>query len=383
MELYQVLVPFTPVAKQTMESGEGGLGMAIKAEEAWTGGDFVICRLETDDGHVGLGESFVWLPETGVSPAQIIDIIRESLHKYVLGANPFDIEQINHRMDANVTRNEVAKGLLDMACYDLMGQIKGVPASQFMGDPSIDVIPLAALVPLVDVETMIALAEMFVKMGHRTIRIKLGRGISEDVAIMEQIRNHLGPDIRLRVDYNQAYTPDVAIEAIAGIEQFNIDVAEQPVAAEDYIGMASVQKNVHVPLMAHEGCFSLRDFLVLAELGAVQVLGLNSERPGGVTKALQALDIAKQRGMGVVIHNQTLGIASAMQLHLAAARYNDLGHEMELSGQYMFEDDLITTPIDYKKGKAKLPSGPGFGVTLDKSALEKYMINAPVELKLH
>jgi len=87
--------------------------------------------------------------------------------------------------------------------------------------------------------------------------------------------------------------------------------------------------------------------------------------------------------MGVVIHNQTLGIASAMQLHLAAARYNDLGHEMELSGQYMFEDDLITTPIDYKKGKAKLPSGPGFGVTLDKSALEKYMINAPVELKLH
>ncbi|HME56099.1 MAG TPA: mandelate racemase/muconate lactonizing enzyme family protein [Candidatus Lokiarchaeia archaeon] len=383
IELFPVFIPFTPIAQQTMESGEGGLGMAIKTEEAWTGGDFVICRLVTSDGYVGLGESFVWLPETGVSPAQITSIIQRSLHTYILGANPFDIKIVNQRMDANVARNEVAKGLLDMACYDLMGRIKDVPACNFMGNPSIDAIPLAALVPLVDVETMVALAEMFVKTGYRTIRVKLGRGIFEDAAIMGQLRDYVGPDIRFRVDYNQAYTPNDAIEAISAIEQFNVDVVEQPVAAEDYIGMAMVQKHVNVPLMAHEGFFSLRDFLVLAELGAVQVLGLNSERPGGVTKALEVLDIAKQRSMGAVIHNQTLGIASAMQLHLAAARYNDLGHDPELTGQYMFEEDLITTPIEYKKGTAKLPRGPGFGVDLDTSALEKYTIDAPVEIKLH
>lgn len=381
IELYQVLVPFTPIARQTMESGEGGLGMAIRVEEAWTGGDFVICRLETDDGHVGLGESFVWLPETGISPVQIIDIIKRSLYKYVLGSNPFDIERINQRMDANVARNEVAKGLLDMACYDLMGHIKGVPASRFMGDPTIESIPIAALVPLVDTDTMVAISKMYVKAGHRTIRIKLGRGVTEDVAIMGAIRDHVGDDIRLRVDYNQAYTPEDAVKAITAIEQYNIDVAEQPVRAEDYLAMVFVQKHVNVPLMAHEGCFSLRDFIVLAELGAVRVLGFNSERPGGVTKALEALNIAKQRGMSAVLHNQTLGIASAMQLHLAAARFNDLSHEPELSGQYMFEDDLITTPIDYNKGKAKLPEGSGFGVNLDTSALEKYMIDAPVEVK--
>jgi muconate cycloisomerase len=381
IELYPVLVPITQVARQAMESGERGLGMAIKAEEAWTGGDFVICRVECSDGHVGLGEAFVWLPETGVSPAQIIDVIQNALHKYVLGANPFDIEKINKRMDTNVTRNEVAKGLLDMACYDLMGRINDVPASKFMGNTKIDEIPLAALVPLADMDTMVALAKMFVKMGYRTIRIKLGRGADEDVAIMDRIRGQIGNDIRLRVDYNQAYSPENAIEAITAIEQYAIDVAEQPVDAEDYLGMAFVQKRVSVPLMAHEGSFSLRDVEVLMELGAIRVVGLNSERPGGVTKALKALDLAKQHGMGAVIHNQTLGIASAMQLHLAAARYDDLGHEPELSGQYMFEDDLVTAPIDYKKGKARLPVGPGFGVDLDIDAVEKYMNGSPVTIK--
>jgi hypothetical protein len=67
IELRPIFVPFLEAVKQTTQSGAGGLGMAIVAEEAWLGEDFVICRLIADDGSAGVGEAFVRLPETGVS----------------------------------------------------------------------------------------------------------------------------------------------------------------------------------------------------------------------------------------------------------------------------------------------------------------------------
>jgi muconate cycloisomerase len=382
IELTPIFVPFFETVKQAMQSGAGGLGMAIAAEEAWLGGEFVICKLIAEDGSSGLGEAFVWLPETGVSPNQIIDAIQHALGKYLIGESPFNIERIRRRMDINVTRTEVAKGLLDMACYDLMGKISGRPACDFMGGRTVDRIPLAALIPLMDVDSMVGFARHFHGEGINTIRAKLGTSIKEDVKIMEKMRETLGGDVRIRVDYNQAYSPPEAVRAIKAIEPFGIDFAEQPVRATDYVGMAHVQKHVDTPLMAHEGCFSLQDIITLVELGAVGVVGVNSERPGGVTNALRAITYAEQKGMGVVIHNQTLGIAAAMQIHLASARYHSLGHATELFGHVMLEDDLLTEPIDYSEGFARVPAGSGWGVQLDEDALKRYLTTPTVAVQV-
>jgi muconate cycloisomerase len=381
IELTPIYVPFKKKVREMMQSGQGGLGMAIPAEEEWLGGDFLICQLIMEDGTVGLGEVFVWLPETGVSTTQIIDIIEKGLHKYVLNENPFNIDKINQRMDNNVARNEVAKGLLDMACYDLMGKIKGQPACEIMGKNQAESIPLAAMVPLSDIDTMKDVALSFKYMSYNTFRIKLGNKIAEDKQIMNELRDLLGPDVNLRVDYNQAYKVNEAIQAIKTIEEFNIDLVEQPVKADDYLGMAQVQKNVNIPLMAHEGFFSLRDFIVLAELGAIGVLGMNSERPGGVSKALKALDHADMIGMKAVLHNQPLGIATAMHVHLNVARKQSFRYATELFGDIMLEDDLITKPIKYRKGMAYLPKGDGWGVTLDMDAMEKYATGETITIK--
>lgn len=381
IELFSLFVPFREEVRRIMDSSAGGLGMAIPAEEPWTGGDFVICRLTAGNGHTGVGEAFVWLPETGLIPEQITSVIAQALWRNVLGANPFDVENIAQRMDRNVARNEVAKGLLDMACYDLAGRIAGLAAGELMGGLQTGEVPLAALVPLMRAEDMASMAGAFREAGFRTLRIKLGEGAEEDERIMEAVRGEVGEDTRLRVDYNQAYGPEEAVGAILAIEQFGIDVAEQPVAAEDYAGMAAVQGRVGIPLMAHEGCFSLRDIFTLAELGAIGVVGINSERPGGISGALRAIDFAAGRGMGVVLHNQTLGIATAAQLHLASARHDLLGHDAELFGEVMFEDDIILEPIAYSGGAADVPQGPGFGIELDEEALERYAVAEPLVIE--
>ena len=86
--------------------------------------------------------------------------------------------------------------------------------------------------------------------------------------------------------------------------------------------------------------------------------------------------------MGIVIHNQSAGISSAVLLHLAAARFPYLGHAVELFGNVMLEDDLIIDPIDYDGGKGKVPRGLGWGVLLDEAALDKYSTGKTVKLTL-
>ncbi|MCP4216653.1 MAG: hypothetical protein GY765_18520, partial [bacterium] len=262
--------------------------MALQSEEEWVGGDFVICKLITEDSVVGLGEAFVWLPETGVTPSQLITVIEKELYKYILGESPFDVERMKDRMDNNVARSEVSKGLLDIACYDLMGKLTGQPACNFMGGRVSGTIPNAVVIPLIAPESMLAFCKEFHNRGFRTFRLKLGRNINDDVANVSAVRKGLGDDARIRVDYNQAYLPVDAVKAINAIAPYGIDCVEQPVKSTDFIGMAYVQKRVDVPLMAHEGAFSLQDMTTLLELGAIGVMGINSERPGGVTKALKA-----------------------------------------------------------------------------------------------
>ena len=381
IELTPIHVPFRPQVRKAMGESEGGLGMAIPADEVWLGGDFVICKLFDNEGNVGLGEAFVWLPETGVSPEQIIDSIDKALKLYILGESPFNTEKMLYKMDNNVSRNEVAKGLLDIACYDLMGKILNKPCHDIMGGKIVDELPLCALIPLGSPMLMKGITRSYKKQGFKTFRIKLGMGPDEDSEMMEAIITKLERDDRLRVDYNQAYTPPMAVRAIEAIEEYGIDVAEQPVNKDDYMGMVYVQDRVGVPLMCHEGQFSMRDIITLVELGAIEVIGINTERPGGVTNALKAIDYAKMNGLGVVLHNQPLGIASAVQAHIGAARFNSLGHSMELFGDVMMEDDLIKTALDYSGGTIKLPTGPGWGVELDEDALQKYATGSTLTIE--
>jgi len=381
MELTPVFVPFRELVKEAMRPS-GGLGMAIAAEEAWLGGDFAICKLTDEDGNTGLGEQFVWWPETGVSPKQIILAVQEALHKYVLGQSPFNYRDIRLHMNNNVARNETAKGLLDMACWDLMGKIEQKAVCELMGGRQADVLPLAALVPLMDATDMADLAYGWQEEGYGTIRLKLGRSAKADEEILRRVRQRLGKEARIRVDYNQAYCPEDAVNAIKAIEPYDIELAEQPVAAADFSGMAYVQQRVNTPLMSHEGCFSLQDIEILTALKAVRVIGINSERPGGVTNALDAMKYANGHGFGVVIHNQTMGIADAMMIHLAAAHYPSLGHAIELFGNVMYEDDLIVTPLNFNAGTVRVHQGPGWGVELDEAALQRYAAGPTVVIKL-
>ena len=223
-----------------------------------------------------------------------------------------------------------------------------------MGGRGADVLPLAALIPLGDADSMIGMALAFQKNGISTFRLKLGTSIEFDRRVIAQAREALGPAARLRVDYSQAYTPSEAIRAIATIAPFGIDCADQPVRADDWIGMSRVHHAVPLPLMAHEGCFSLTD-VTLIELGAVGVLGVNTERPVA-SRRPRAMTTPARMG---TVPQSAARIASAAQVHLGAARASVLGTRWNCS-DVMLEDDRSSSARLREQRCAS--DGPGLGV---------------------
>jgi muconate cycloisomerase len=382
LELFGARVPFSSIARQAMDSSATGLGMAIPAEEPWEAGDFVFARLVDDDGVEGWGEVFMWLPETGVSPAELLTSVPSGLARYVLGRRPADVHAIRARMDRNVTRNEVGKGVLDLALFDLGARQVGRPVHDLIGGRGADRLPLCGLVPLADVDTTVAICTGYVRSGYRTLRLKLGTGPEVDRDTVAAVRDAVGSQVRLRADYNQAYSPAQAVRALRLLEPLGLDAAEQPLRVGDLLGMVEVQRQTSIPLFLHEGAFSLSDIVTLVEMGGCGVVGVNAERPGGLLPALQLIDYAAARGMGTIIHNQPLGIGTAVLAHLAAARYDVLGHDVELAGDVMFDESLVVDRPTVTDGALAVPTGPGWGVTVDRDRLDDHLVSAPVVVTL-
>ena len=380
VELFEARVPLSELARGAMAASDNGLGMAIPTEEPWLEADFLFCRLVDENGVEGWGEAYVWLPESGVSNRDMASAIEHHLAAYVLGSQPIAVQALAARMDRNVARNEMAKGLIDIACHELAARQIGRPVHDLIGGATVDRIPLCGLIPLASPTTVAAIAAGYQKAGYGTVRIKLGTGPTEDRDVIAAVRERCGDQLRLRVDYNQAYSAAGAARALALIEPFGIDGAEQPLPMSDLVGMVDLARRTNVPLFLHEGFFQMSELVTAVELGAMGVSGINAERPGGITAALRAIDYAAARGMGTIIHNQPLGIGTAAHAHVAAARWDRLGHAPELAGDVMFEEHLTDARYPVEDGCLVLPGGAGWGITVDRDALERHLVTEPVVL---
>lgn len=382
IELHEAKVPLSGIARAAMEQSETGLGMAIPAEEPWLAADFLFVRLVDEDGVEGWAECYVWVPESAVSQSGMAMVIREHIGRYVLGARPADVQAVNARMDRNIPRNEMAKAVLDMAMYDLAARQVGRPVHDLIGGAAVDRIPLCALVPLGDPDFVAEICSGYVRAGYRTLRLKLGSSPRADLAVMEAVRERVGWDVRIRCDYNQAYDAPTAVRSLRLLEPFDLDAAEQPLPIGDLTGMAWVQQRTAIPLFLHEGFFQMSEVVSLIDAGGMGVLGINTERPGGITGALRAIDYAAARGLGTIIHNQPLGIGTAAHAHIAAARWDRLGHSPELAGDVMFEEHLVDRRYAVEDGSMVLPGGPGWGIEVDRDALERHLVAAPTVMEL-
>jgi muconate cycloisomerase len=355
-------------------------------------GVYVIIKLHTNEGLIGLGEAPVlkdWGGDHGKyfgeTPQTTAHIINDLLTPALTGADPRRIEFVHDMMDKAVKGYPYAKAAIDMALYDVIGKALDAPAYQFMGGCFRERISIAHSLGLMDIEKAVAEGLQAKAEGIKTIKLKGGIDSKRDVELVRQIRKGLGSDVNICVDANGGYlTAKTAVRVTKAMEEYDLLYLEQPVEGMDQ--MAEVTRRVETPIMADESAWTPEDALEIVQKRAADMISIYTTKPGGIFKAKKVAAVAAAAGLKCNVNGSVeTGVGNAANLHLAASTgVASLACVLPVStpknkgkkgiaGIY-YQDDIITEPFLYDDGAIVVSSKPGLGVELDEDKIKHYRI---------
>lgn len=320
-----------------------------------------IVSITSDSGVIGYGYGQA-VPHMGAD----YNAVKAALDTFVpllVGKNPYAIGARLCDLDRALLDNNQAKAAIDCALHDLKARALGIPVYELLGGKVRDSIPQLRVLPLKKPAEMAAVAQRLVDQGYRYLKIKVEGDVAEDVKRVQAIRKQVGLNIHLTVDANQAYDPKSAIQAICQMEEFGIDIVEQPVHIDDFKGMKLVTNSVKTAVEADESARSLTDVMTLASERVVDAISIKLPKIGGLWRSRIAADICAVSGikfrLGAVMGSRLLAAAC---LHLAAA-LPGIWYPSEIA---LF-DELIDDPfegIEVINGEIIVSDAPGLGVQL-------------------
>jgi L-alanine-DL-glutamate epimerase-like enolase superfamily enzyme len=330
----------------------------------------LIVSVSTVDGLVGYGESVGLFHETA---ATFIDMELKSL---LIGQDCRRIDYLLHRVEHLIDWNSWAAypiAALDMALHDLKGKCLQLPVYELLGGKYRDVVAFTGLIHIHSADEDAATAKTLVDQGFTHLKVKVGLDTATDLRRLERIREVCGPQVRIRIDPNMAWTPRTAVHAIEQMAIFDLEYVEQPVPGWDIAGMAEVARSVSVPLCADESCQSPRDALELVEKRACEAFLVYLSEAGGITRARQILAIAQAAGIQCALGTWGEGaVGFAAGLHLAAAS-RDVSLLSDTAYGVLADDYIVAPfPIRENGGRVHVPEGHGLGVEPDPGKLDRY-----------
>lgn len=210
--------------------------------------------------------------------------------------------------------------------------------------------------------------------GFPCVKLKVGLGLSiyEEVERIAKVRNAIGPAMHLRLDANEAWQLEEAIAILSRCVPYNIQYIEQPLKAQDLVGMYTLRQEIPIPIAADEAVHNLESVYLVLETKAADILVIKPQLAGGLRIGQQIIQAASERGVDCVITSTIeAGIGLASELHLAAAS-PAITLECGLATLPLLEDDLLIEELLVRDGFLAVPPGPGLGVELDQQALNNY-----------
>ncbi len=354
-------------------------GRAVRGGRgAHTVSPFVLVRLHTDEGLVGLGEVSCTPIWSGEDQVTAVHYIQTYLAPLLIGADPTAVQRLSATMDRVLAGNPFTKAGVEMALWDLLGKVAGLPLYRLLGGPVRDYVPTKFSVSGVEPERAAAIAAWAVEQGFTAMKVKVGVDPEQDVARVRAVREAVGPGVRLGVDANGGWSPRVAVPTIRRLCEYDILFAEQPVAPLDITWMADVRRQVPVPVMADESVNTAQDAMALARAGAADILSVYIGKGGGIGAARKVAAIAEAAGLTCTVgSNLELGVASAAMIHLAMASPG-VGAEQfpcDILGPFFYEGDVLAEPLPITAGAARPLERPGLGVELDEKLVARYRVD--------
>jgi L-alanine-DL-glutamate epimerase-like enolase superfamily enzyme len=339
---------------------------------------YIIVKVHTDEGLVGLGESTgtpTWSGETQWGGKHILD---DLIAPTIIGIDPMAIATILQTMERVVKGQPFVKAAVEMACWDITGQAAGLPLCQLLGGTDHDSVHLKFVTSASDPDDASAVATWAVEQGFDTIKIKVGIDPAADIARIRTVREAVGPQVRIGVDANTGWTLHDAITTGRRLEAYDLLFIEQPVGDKNPRWLAQVRAALHTPIVADESVFTLWDALAVVQAEAADVISVYPGKNGGITNTRKIAAVAEAAGLACLVgSNLELGVASAAMLHVALATpvIASERYPCDIIGPLYQADDLLTEPLRIEAGRIYRPAGSGLGVQLDEAKLAHYRVD--------
>jgi L-alanine-DL-glutamate epimerase-like enolase superfamily enzyme len=273
-----------------------------------------------------------------------------------------------------VAHNHAARGAIDLAVWDIIGQALKQPCRMLLGGYT-DSLRASELLNYGEPEQMVAHAtEMRQRYGINAFKVKTGRAVALDVAACSAIRKGL-PDAELYIDSNHGWTADQAIQFARRTADLRLLFYEEPSPAEDRIGRRRLNQVAGIPVGGDESCTRLADVGKELIEGIAHVISIKTARTGftesrrilGLCAGLSASVVMGSQGDSMIGTLGTLNFGAAFRL--SSLRPAELTNFLELT------DDLMGMPLVIANGSLRATDRPGLGIEIDEDKLNRYRID--------
>ncbi|MEU4193816.1 dipeptide epimerase [Kribbella sp. NPDC026611] len=315
----------------------------------------------TDGDLTGWGEAPQVWKVTGDSIAGSQACIEGPIATALDGLGPDDLTEALRRVQGAAVGNFAAKDAVDVALHDLAARRRGQTLHGFLGS-TVDVVRTDVTLSVGDADALAEAGRARLADGFDVLKLKLGTDAAGDIERVRRVRDAIGPVPRLRLDANQGWTRRDAVKVIQAVEDCDLELVEQPVAAADLEGMAWVRDRVGTPILADESVFGVRDLVNVIRHGAADLVNVKLAKCGGLAPARTLLEVAREHGIGAIVGcmmegHVGVGAAAALVSAYPTVAVNDL------DAAWWLRAAPVAGGIRYEGSLIRLPSGPGLGVT--------------------
>lgn len=333
--------------------------------------DFLLLEVKDENGNSGWGESVAfyspWYSEETVKTT--LHMLEDFLIPAILQkqlAHPDEVSQLF----SHIRKNNMAKAALEGAVWDLYAKRKGRSLAEALGGNREKIEVGVSIGIQKSVEDLISVIGRFVNEGYKRIKIKIKPGW--DVDVIREIRKAF-PDVPLMADANSAYTLE-DLELLKQLDEFNLLMIEQPLAYDDIVDHATLQKAIKTPICLDESIHSFEDTRKAIELGSCKIINIKIGRVGGLTEAKRIHDYCLQNGIQVWCGGMLeAGIGRAHNIALTSLANFVLPGDTAGSSNY-WEKDIIEPEVIVNDGYIAVPDKPGIGYAPDMETIRQYTV---------
>lgn len=333
--------------------------------------DFFITEVRDQQGNRGFGESVAfdspWYSEETVETN--LHMMRDFLIPIIANNKIAHPSEVND-LFTSIKGNKMAKSALEGAIWDLYAKREGMTLAQALGGTKRTIDVGISLGIESTVEDLLHKIKHNVDAGYRRIKMKIKPGF--DIDVLKEVRQHF-PHTPIMADANSAYTLE-DVEHLKQLDELNLMMIEQPLAHDDIIDHATLQKQMDTPICLDESIHSYEDARKAIELGSCKIINIKIGRVGGLTEAKRIHDLCKKHDIDVWCGGMLeAGVGRAHNIALTTLDQFVLPGDTAGSARY-WEKDIIKPEVVVEDGVISVSDKLGIGYEIDEKALEQFRV---------